>query len=38
VDALVAQLISTPDRAHLVTVAHALARVLLWSWDLVPHW
>ena len=38
VDALVAQLIGTPDRAHLLTVAHALDRVLLWSWYMVPHW
>jgi len=38
VDALVAQLIAAPDRAHLVSIAHALDRVLLWSWYVVPHW
>jgi microcin C transport system substrate-binding protein len=38
VDALVSRLINAPDRAHLVTVAHALDRVLLWSWYMVPHW
>lgn len=38
VDALVAQLILAPDRASLVTIAHALDRVLLWSWYVVPHW
>lgn len=38
VDALVGQLIVAPDRAHLVTIAHALDRVLLWNWYVVPHW
>ncbi|MBV9758733.1 MAG: ABC transporter substrate-binding protein [Alphaproteobacteria bacterium] len=38
VDALVGQLIVAPDRAHLVTICHALDRVLLWSWYVVPHW
>ncbi len=38
VDALVAQLIVAPDRAHLLTIAHALDRVLLWNWYVVPHW
>jgi microcin C transport system substrate-binding protein len=38
IDALVAQLILAPDRATLVTIAHALDRVLLWSWYVVPHW
>jgi microcin C transport system substrate-binding protein len=38
VDALVAQLISATDRERLITVTHALDRVLLWGWYLVPHW
>jgi microcin C transport system substrate-binding protein len=38
VDALVEQLITAPDRDRLVAVAHALDRVLLWGWYLVPHW
>jgi microcin C transport system substrate-binding protein len=38
VDALVQQLITAPDRDRLITVAHALDRVLLWGWYMVPHW
>ena len=38
VDALVGQLILAPSRAQLLTVTHALDRVLLWSWYVVPHW
>jgi microcin C transport system substrate-binding protein len=38
VDDLVQQLIAAPDRERLITVAHALDRVLLWGWYLVPHW
>jgi microcin C transport system substrate-binding protein len=38
VDALVKQLINAPDRARLVTVTHALDRVLLWGWYMVPQW
>jgi microcin C transport system substrate-binding protein len=38
VDALVSQLIVAPDRAHLVDICHALDRVLLWNWFVVPHW
>lgn len=38
VDALVAKLVSAPDRAHLVTATHALDRVLLSNWYVVPNW
>jgi microcin C transport system substrate-binding protein len=38
VDALVQKLITAPDRASLVTAAHALDRVLLWGWYMVPNW
>jgi len=38
VDQLVAQLIAAEDRATLVTIAHALDRVLLWGEYLVPNW
>jgi microcin C transport system substrate-binding protein len=38
VDALVAQLISAPDRDRLIAVTRALDRVLLWGWYMVPHW
>jgi microcin C transport system substrate-binding protein len=38
VDALVAKLIAAPDYATLVTTAHALDRVLLWGWYVVPQW
>ncbi|MEJ1976799.1 MAG: hypothetical protein WDN49_12450 [Acetobacteraceae bacterium] len=38
VDALVADLVSAHDRASLVTASHALDRVLLWGWYMVPQW
>lgn len=38
VDALVKKLINAPDHEHLVPIAHALDRVLLWNWYMVPHW
>jgi microcin C transport system substrate-binding protein len=38
VDALVPQVVNAPDRAHLITAVHALDRVLLWHWYLVPNW
>jgi microcin C transport system substrate-binding protein len=38
IDALVGKLIAAPDRASLVTAAHALDRVLLWGWYMVPNW
>lgn len=38
VDALIAKVISAPDREALVDAVHALDRVLLWGHYLVPHW
>ena len=38
VDALVAKVIGAPDYQHLLTATHALDRVLLWNWYVVPHW
>jgi len=38
VDALVPLVVNAPDRAHLLTAAHALDRVLLAGWYLVPNW
>ncbi len=38
VDALIKKVIYAPDRAHLVTAVHALDRVLLWGWYVVPNW
>ncbi len=38
VDALVAHLIAATDRNDLLTTAHALDRVLLWNWYMVPQW
>jgi microcin C transport system substrate-binding protein len=38
VDALVERIIVAQDRATLAIAAHALDRVLLWSWYLVPNW
>jgi microcin C transport system substrate-binding protein len=38
IDELVQLLITAPDRERLITVAHALDRVLLSGWYLVPHW
>ena len=38
IDELVHQVVSAPDRAHLVAAAHALDRVLLAGWYVVPHW
>jgi microcin C transport system substrate-binding protein len=38
VDALVARLVAAPDHTALLTAAHALDRVLLWGWYMVPHW
>ena len=38
IDDLVHQVVFAPDRAHLVVAAHALDRVLLQSWYVVPHW
>ena len=38
VDAMVAKLLEAGDHAALVTAAHALDRVLLWGWYMVPQW
>ncbi len=38
VDALVEALVNAPDRPALEAAAHALDRVLLWNWYVVPHW
>ena len=38
IDALVDKVLNAPDRAALVTATHALDRVLLWHWYLVPNW
>jgi microcin C transport system substrate-binding protein len=38
VDALVAQVVDAPDHDHLVAATHALDRVLLWNWYVVPQW
>ncbi len=38
VDALVEKVITAQDRSTLETAAHALDRVLLWGWYLVPNW
>jgi microcin C transport system substrate-binding protein len=38
VDALVKLVVNATDRAHLLTATHALDRVLLWGWYMVPNW
>ncbi|WP_182086062.1 extracellular solute-binding protein [Aureimonas sp. ME7] len=38
VDALIEKIIYAPDRESLVTATHALDRVLLWNFYLVPQW
>ncbi|PPQ32974.1 extracellular solute-binding protein [Rhodopila globiformis] len=38
IDDLVHQVLTAPDRAHLLTATHALDRVLLFNWYVVPHW
>jgi microcin C transport system substrate-binding protein len=38
VDALVHDVVSAPDRPHLIVAARALDRVLLSGWYVVPHW
>jgi microcin C transport system substrate-binding protein len=38
IDALVDRVINASTREQLLTAAHALDRVLLWSWYIVPHW
>ena len=38
VSAMVADVIAARDRSHLVTAVHALDRVLLWNWYMVPQY
>jgi microcin C transport system substrate-binding protein len=38
VDTLVDLVINAPDLPHLLTATHALDRVLLWGWYVVPNW
>ncbi|MEI8393384.1 MAG: extracellular solute-binding protein [Rhodospirillaceae bacterium] len=38
VDELVTRLISAPDRETLINTTHALDRVLLWGWYVIPQW
>ncbi|MBV9654522.1 MAG: ABC transporter substrate-binding protein [Acetobacteraceae bacterium] len=37
-DALVDRVINAGSREQLLAATHALDRVLLWSWHIVPHW
>ena len=38
VDALIPKIINAPDRESLVTATHALDRVLLWNYYVIPNW
>ncbi len=38
IDALISRIVTAPDRATLVTAVHALDRVLLHEWYMVPQW
>jgi microcin C transport system substrate-binding protein len=38
IDDLVQRILTAPDRAQLVVATHALDRVLLAGWYVVPHW
>lgn len=38
IDALVRQVIGAESREQLIATTHALDRVLLWNWFIVPHW
>jgi len=38
IDALVKKVVNASDRETLLTATHALDRVLLWNWYLVPNW
>jgi len=38
VDELVEKIIHAPDRPTLITLCHALDRVLQWSYYVIPHW
>ena len=37
IDTLIEQVISAPDREQLITRTHALDRVLLWNYYVIPH-
>ena len=38
IDGLVENIAAAPDRASLVTASHALDRVLLWNYFVIPQW
>ena len=38
VDALIAKIINAPNRSSLLTATHALDRVLLWNYYVIPNW
>ena len=38
IDALVAKVIGSQDKPHLIAATRALDRVLLWGWYVVPNW
>ena len=38
VDALTQKIITATDRNELATATHALDRILLWNWFVVPNW
>jgi microcin C transport system substrate-binding protein len=38
VDELIEKLVHAKDRTELVTICHALDRVLLWNYYVIPHW
>ena len=38
IDVLVDRVINASSREQLLTATHALDRVLLWNWFIVPHW
>ncbi len=38
IDTLVDRVINASSREQLLTATHALDRVLLWNWFIVPHW
>jgi microcin C transport system substrate-binding protein len=38
VDALVEKMVTVPTRDELITTAHALDRVLLWNYYIIPNW
>ena len=38
VDTLIGDVVAAPDRPRLLTAVHALDRVLLWGYYVIPHW